>query len=85
MYACLSHLFLYNGICCSIYVLNIMVEMMMVFMGLRPKMIELWLSYEMWDLRSVYNLYIDNLGPPGIGETTEISIEISVDFIWKLY
>jgi hypothetical protein len=45
----------------------------------------LWLSYEMWDLRSVYNLYIDNLGPPGIGETTEISIEISVDFIWKLY
>jgi len=43
--------------------------MTMMFMGLRPKMIESWLSYEMWDIRSVNRLYVDNLGPPDIGET----------------
>jgi hypothetical protein len=37
MYTCLSHLFLYNDICCSMYVINIMVVMMMMFVGLRPK------------------------------------------------
>jgi hypothetical protein len=51
------------------YVINIMVEMIMMFVGLRPRMIGSWLSYEVWDIRSVNKLYIDNLGPPDIGET----------------
>jgi hypothetical protein len=51
------------------YVINIMVEMIMMFVGLRPRMIGSWLSYEVWDIRSVNKLYVDNLGPPDIGET----------------
>jgi hypothetical protein len=47
---------------------------------LRPRMIRLWLSYEMWDIRSVNMVYVDNLGPPGIGKTAKISVEILVDF-----
>jgi hypothetical protein len=43
--------------------------MTMMFVGLRPKMIGSWLRYEMWNIRSVNRLYVDNLGPPGIGET----------------
>jgi hypothetical protein len=43
--------------------------MIMMFVGLRPRMIRSWLSYKMWDIRSVNKLYVDNLGPPGIGET----------------
>jgi len=43
--------------------------MMMMFVGLRPRMIDSWLSYEMWDIRSVNKLYVDILGPFGIGET----------------
>jgi hypothetical protein len=40
MYACLSHLFFYNDICCSMYLIKIMVVMMMmIFVGLRPKTI----------------------------------------------
>jgi len=27
------------------------------------------LSYKMWDFRSVNRLNVNNLGPPGIGET----------------
>jgi hypothetical protein len=42
--------------------------MMMMFVGLRPKTIGSWLSYEMWDIRSVNKVYVDNLWPPGIGE-----------------
>ena len=42
---------------------------MMMFVGLRPRTIGLWLSYEIWDIRSVNKVYIDNLGPSGIGET----------------
>jgi len=38
------------------------------------------LSYEMWNIRSVNRLYVDNLGPPGIGETVKILVEISIDF-----
>jgi hypothetical protein len=45
--------------------------MMMMFVGLRPRMIGLWLSYEMWDIRSVNRLYVDNLGPLGIEETLQ--------------
>jgi hypothetical protein len=41
MYACLCHLSLYNDICCSMYVINIVVEMLMMFVGLRPRMIGL--------------------------------------------
>jgi hypothetical protein len=36
MYVCLSHLFLYNDICCLMYVINVMVVMMMMFVGLGP-------------------------------------------------
>ena len=43
--------------------------MTMMFVGLRPKTIESWLSYEMWNIRSVNRLYVDNLEPPGITET----------------
>jgi hypothetical protein len=39
MYTYLSHLFLYNDICYPMYVINIMVVMMMMFVGLRPRMI----------------------------------------------
>jgi hypothetical protein len=39
MYTCLSHLFLYNDICCSMYVINIMVVMTIMFVGLRFKTI----------------------------------------------
>jgi hypothetical protein len=41
MYACLSHLFPYNDICCSMYVKYVVVVMMMMmmFVGLRPRMI----------------------------------------------
>jgi hypothetical protein len=39
MYTCLFHLFIYNDICCSMYVINIMVVMTMMFVGLRPKTI----------------------------------------------
>jgi hypothetical protein len=52
----------------------------MMFVRLRPRTIRLWLSYEMWDIRSVNMVYIDNLGPPGIGKTAKISVEILVDF-----
>jgi hypothetical protein len=52
----------------------------MMFVRLRPRMIRLWLSYEMWDIRSVNMVYVDNLGPPGIGKTAKISVEILVDF-----
>jgi hypothetical protein len=69
MYTYLSHLFLYNDICCSIYVINIMVAMTMMFVGLRPRMIGSWLSYEMWNIISVNRLNVDNLGPPDVGET----------------
>jgi len=34
MYACLSRLSFYNDICCSMYDINIVVEMMMMFVGL---------------------------------------------------
>jgi len=37
--------------------------------GLRPRMIGSWLSYEIWNIRSVNMLNVDNLGPPDIGET----------------
>jgi len=30
------------------------------------------LSYEMWDIRSVNRVYVDNLGPTSIGETLPI-------------
>jgi hypothetical protein len=46
-----------------------MVVMMMMFVGSRPKMIGSWLSYEMWNIRSVNRLNVDNLGPPDVGET----------------
>jgi hypothetical protein len=52
----------------------------MMFVRLRPRTIRLWLSYEMWDIRSVNMVYVDNLGPPGIGKTAKISVEILVDF-----
>ena len=52
------------------YAINIVVMMMiMMFVGLRPRMIGSWLSYEMWDFKSVNKLNIDNLEPPDIGET----------------
>jgi len=63
------------------YVINIMVVMM--FVGLKPKTIGSWLSYEKWDIRSVNMVYVDNLGPPGIRETAEISVEISIDFYMR--
>jgi hypothetical protein len=28
-------------------------------------------------------VYVDNLGPPGIRETAEISVEISIDFYMR--
>jgi hypothetical protein len=37
-------------------------------------------GYEIWDFRSVNRLYVDNLGPPDIGET----IEISVDYYMRI-
>jgi hypothetical protein len=52
----------------------------MMFVRLRPRTIRLWLIYEMWDIRSVNMVYVDNLGPPGIGKTAKISVEILVDF-----
>jgi hypothetical protein len=53
------------------YVINIVAEMMMMFVGLRPRMIGLWLSYEMRDIRSVNRFYVDNLGPLGTEETLQ--------------
>jgi hypothetical protein len=53
--------YLYNDICCSMYVINIVVVMTMMF---GPRRIGSWLSYEMWDIRSVNMLYVDNLEPP---------------------
>ena len=53
----------------TMYVINIIVVMMMMFVGLKPMMIGSWLSYEIWDTRSVNRVYVDNLGSPGIGET----------------
>jgi hypothetical protein len=42
------------------------------------------LSYEMWDIRSVNRVYVDNLGPTSIGETAEILVEILVEPVyWK--
>jgi hypothetical protein len=49
MYACLSHLFPYNDICCSMYVIYdvvVMMMMMMMFVGLRPG----WLGCD-WVMR----------------------------------
>jgi hypothetical protein len=69
MYAYLSHLFIYNDICCSMNVINIMVMIIMMFVGLRPGTIKSWLSYKIWDIRSANRVYVDNLGPLGIGET----------------
>jgi hypothetical protein len=66
------------------YVINIMVMMMMMFVGLRSMIIESWLNYEIWDIRSVNRLYIDNLRPPDIGETAKILVEILVDFYMKI-
>jgi hypothetical protein len=43
--------------------------MMMMFVELRLKTIGLWLSYEMWNIRSANRVYVDNVGPPDIGET----------------
>jgi hypothetical protein len=43
--------------------------MMIMFVRLRSRMIGLWLSYEMWDIRSIDRLYVDNLKPPDIEET----------------
>jgi hypothetical protein len=63
------------------YVINIMVVMM--FVGLKPKTIGSWLSYKMWDIRSVNMVYVDNLGPLDIGEIAEISVEISIDFYMR--
>jgi hypothetical protein len=40
MYVCLSHLFPYNDIYCLMYVIYVVVVMlMMMFVGLRPRMI----------------------------------------------
>jgi hypothetical protein len=43
MYACFSHLFPYNDICCSMHVIYVVVVMMMMmmimFVELRPRMI----------------------------------------------
>jgi len=78
MYTCLSHLFLYNDICCSMYVINIMVVMTMMFVELRPKMIRSWLSYEIWNIRSVNKLNVDNLGPPDVG-VTKILIKFNMN------
>jgi hypothetical protein len=41
------------------------------------------LSYEMWDIRSVNKVYVDNLGPTSIGETAEILVEILVEPVYK--
>jgi hypothetical protein len=35
-------------------------------------------SYEMWDIRSVNRVYVDNLGPTSIGETLP-------NFWWNMY
>jgi hypothetical protein len=43
--------------------------MTMMFVGLRTKMFGSWLSYEIWNIRSVNRLNVDNLGPSGIEET----------------
>jgi hypothetical protein len=43
--------------------------MTMMFVGWRPRKIRSWLSYEMWNIRSVNRLNVDNLGPPDVGET----------------
>jgi hypothetical protein len=51
--------------------------------GLKPKTIGSWLSYKMWDIRSVNMVYVDNLGPLGIGEIAEILVEISIDFYMR--
>jgi hypothetical protein len=40
-----------------------------IFVGLKPRMIGLGLSQEMRIIRSVNRLHIDNLGPSGIRET----------------
>ena len=51
----------------------------MMFVGLRPKIIGSWLSYKMWDIRSVNRVYIDNLDPLNIRDSAEISVEILID------
>ena len=56
--------------------------MMVMFVGLRSKMIGSWLSYEMWDIRSINMIYVDNLGPPGLGEALP---KFWLTFIWELY
>jgi hypothetical protein len=63
-----------------------MVVMMMMFVGLRPRTIGSWLSYEMWDSRSVNRVYVDNLGLPGISETlSKFWWKFRWTFIWELY
>jgi hypothetical protein len=49
--------------------INIVVVMMMMFVGWRLGMIRSWVGYKIWDFWSVNRLYVDNLGPPGIGKT----------------
>ena len=63
-----------------------MVVMMMIFVGLRPMTIGSWLSYEMWDSRSVNMVYFDNLGLSGIRETLpKFWWKFRWTFIWELY
>jgi hypothetical protein len=53
MYACLSYLFFYNDICCSMYLIKIMVVMMMMmFVGLRPKTNMFWNFTQIWLLHN---------------------------------
>jgi hypothetical protein len=54
--------------------------MTMMFVELRPKMIRSWLSYEIWNIRSVNKLNVDNLGPPDVG-VTKILIKFNMNIL----
>jgi len=69
MYECLYLLAIHNDNCCSMYIMNIMVDMNDDVCGIETQDDWVELSYEMRDIRSVNRSYVNNLGPPDIGET----------------
>ena len=67
MYACLYLLSIHNDNCCSMYIINIVVDMNDDVCGIETHDDCVELSWEMRDIRSVNKSYVDNLGPSDIG------------------
>jgi len=60
---------IHNDNCCAMYIINIVVDTNDDVCGTETQDDWVELSWEMRYIRGVNRSYVDNLGPPGIGET----------------